>query len=352
MSLRLAAVLCFILAPALFAEDPQTLIDQQHYKQAQAAAQKILAANPKDANALAVLSRVRSAYRDWDGAIRYGDLAVAANPNNAMAHAALLEAYGNKINTVGTFAKMSMAKKIKGEAEAALAIDPKNVYALSGLRQFHEEAPGIVGGDKKRVPELKDRLRAVDPIRASFDDFDEAYKVKDYKRAESILLDDLKRDPKNYDVLLRLSGFYSIEAVRDWTKVEKYARDAVSLDSKRSAAYSVLAQLFAQQEKWAQLNEIVPQAEKAVPDDLNPEYQAARVLANTGKDNARAERYLRHYLTQEPEGNRPSLAGAHWRLGLVLEKEGSKPQAVQEIETALRMDPALKDAEKDLKRLR
>jgi hypothetical protein len=38
-------------------------------------------------------------------------------------------------------------------------------------------------------------------------------------------------------------------------------------------------------------------------------------------------------------------------LGLVLEKKGRKPEAIAEVETALRLKPDLEEAKKDLKRL-
>jgi tetratricopeptide (TPR) repeat protein len=73
---------------------------------------------------------------------------------------------------------------------------------------------------------------------------------------------------------------------------------------------------------------------------------------NTGKEQPRAEGYLRHYLASEPEIGSPSWAAARWRLGLVLEKQGKKTEAVAEIQTAVQLDPKLEDAKKDLKRLR
>jgi hypothetical protein len=54
----------------------------------------------------------------------------------------------------------------------------------------------------------------------------------------------------------------------------------------------------------------------------------------------------------EPEGRDPNHAAAHWRLGLVLEKEGRKPQAVNEMEEAVRLQADFKEAKEDLKRLK
>jgi tetratricopeptide (TPR) repeat protein len=90
-----------------------------------------------------------------------------------------------------------------------------------------------------------------------------------------------------------------------------------------------------------------------VPDDLGPFYQAGRVLLTTaGGDLSRADRYLRKYLTIEPEPGQPGPAAAHWRLGQVLEKQGRKAEAIAELEQAVRMNPDFENAKKDLKRLK
>ena len=69
-------------------------------------------------------------------------------------------------------------------------------------------------------------------------------------------------------------------------------------------------------------------------------------------DLPRAERYARKYLAQEPEPTSSSPAVAHWRLGLVLEKQGRKGDAIAERQSATRMDPKFEQAQKDLKRLK
>jgi hypothetical protein len=43
---------------------------------------------------------------------------------------------------------------------------------------------------------------------------------------------------------------------------------------------------------------------------------------------------------------------AHWRLGNVLEREGHKSAALNELEVAIRIDPSLEEARMDLRRLR
>ena len=86
--------------------------------------------------------------------------------------------------------------------------------------------------------------------------------------------------------------------------------------------------------------------------------EAVRVLEASGAPLALthfdwgAERYLRKYLGQEPEGGAPKLAYAHWRLGTMYAKSGKKEQAIAEIETCLRAEPNFEPAKKDLKALK
>ena len=61
---------------------------------------------------------------------------------------------------------------------------------------------------------------------------------------------------------------------------------------------------------------------------------------------------MRTYLSQDPEGLTPPLSAAHWRLALILEKEGRKADAIKELEEALRLEPDFENAKKDLKRLK
>jgi tetratricopeptide (TPR) repeat protein len=72
----------------------------------------------------------------------------------------------------------------------------------------------------------------------------------------------------------------------------------------------------------------------------------------SGADNPRAERYIRKYLTQEPEPGNAPLANAHWRLGRLREKEGRRADAIAEIDQATKVNPKLEDAVKELNRLR
>ena len=96
-------------------------------------------------------------------------------------------------------------------------------------------------------------------------------------------------------------------------------------------AHWILARVFALQQRWGDLEQILATAEKDVPDDLRPFYEAAQALLEIGKEFPRAEGYAKKYLSQEPEGEEPDNAEAHRLLGLVFEKEGRNAEARAEI---------------------
>src|SRR5262249_7748612 len=133
---------------------------------------------------------------------------------------------------------------------------------------------------------------------------------------------------------------------------EKEANYAIRIDPDRVSAHSILAAVYAAQERWMDLDAVLAEAEKKIPDNLSPYLRAAGTRPNARKDLARGERYARKYLSQEPEPNSSSHAVAHWRLGLILEKQGRKPDAIAELQTAVKMDPKFEQAAKDLKRLK
>ena len=66
----------------------------------------------------------------------------------------------------------------------------------------------------------------------------------------------------------------------------------------------------------------------------------------------RAEAALQSYLQHTPGPAEPSLAAAHWRLGMIHEKRGHTAQAREEYETALKLDPRLRGAKESLAKLK
>src|SRR5262249_30245274 len=113
---------------------------------------------------------------------------------------------------------------------------------------------------------------------------------------------------------------------RDPEAAEKLAEAAVAAEPWRTGGWQVLAALQAHQGRWDDLQSTLEKSEAAEPSHLSPWYVAGRQLIVDGKEPARAEAFLRHYLSREPEIGAQSVAAARWRLGLALEKQGRKAE--------------------------
>jgi tetratricopeptide (TPR) repeat protein len=333
--------------------DPEKLIKQGHFKEARGIVEKSLAANPKDIDAAIRMASIKLAFKDNDGATKLAEQAVAAKPGDAQAHVVLAQCYGQKAEgDAGFFQSIRLAHAFTNEAEAALKIDPNNIEAMRSLMQFYLQAPSLAGGSQSKANEMADRIGKVNASRGFLAKGEIAVFDKQFDHLDDIYSKAVQADPQSYDALVRLAGVYAGEKFRNLQKAEENASKAMQIDSSRVGAYSILAYVKAIREDWAGLDKLLAQAEKTVPDDFSYYVQAGRALLATGKDDVRAERYFRKYLSQPPEGNATTPASAHWQLGLALEKEGKLQDAINEVSTAVNMDPKLKQAQQDLKRMK
>jgi len=354
-SVLIRVVVFFILfALPIMASDasPEALIEGGHWKRARALLEPRVKANPSDAQAAYLLSRVKMAFGDLDAALNLAEKAVALDGRNANYHYQLAEVYSDMMPKAGMLKQLSLSRRLRKELDAALALDPNHLEALFGLMLFRFQAPGIAGGDKGKARAIAEQMVRIDAVRGYLAMARLAQEEKDLAKVEGFYVKALQANPRSYEVQMALANFYSSQSQKRYDLAEKHAREALALEAGRGGAYSVLAVIFAMGQRWSELDAILAQAEKNVPDNLNPHYQAGRVLVTEGLDLLRAERYFRKYLTQEPEGYAPALASAHWRLGLTLEKQGRKSEAISELETAVRMKPDFDLAKKDLKRLK
>src|SRR5207253_1415307 len=151
-----------------------------------------------------------------------------------------------------------------------------------------------------------------------------------------------------------LAGFYLSGSHSNPSKTEEQCRPALDLNPDRIDAYRFLALALALEKRSDDAAKLIARAESAIPDDLSPYVYAARGMLRDGTDLAKAEAYLKKYFneTKEPEPGAPSIAGAHWSLGLVYEKQGRKDEARSELETAVKIKPDFEPAKRDLKRLK
>jgi tetratricopeptide (TPR) repeat protein len=349
--LAAAIAIVQIVVPAMASEvSLDALLEAGHWRRLQRTAGP-QAADKQNPQAAYFLSCAKMAFGDLDSALELAQRSVSLEPDNSKYHQQLAIVYGRKANRASFLKKMGLASQYKAEVKKAVELDAKNVDALWELMEFYWHAPGIAGGDQNKARSLAGDIMRLDAASgylalAELSAPDQEADIEGYYHKAA------QADPKSYHVQMRLARFYLSDKQKKYDLADKHAQQALSLDPGRIGAYKVMAVVRVLQEHWQELDLLLARAAAKVPDDLSAHFEAGLQTLLAGKDPARAEQYLRKYLTQEPEAGAPSLSQAHWRLGQALEKQGRKKEAISEIDAALRMEPTLEGAKQDLKALK
>jgi tetratricopeptide (TPR) repeat protein len=322
------------------------LLPGDHYKRFRALA---AAHGSNDAEGWYLNASVKQLWGDLDEAEKLAERAVAANPREARYHYRLAVIAGIKAQKAGVLHQLGLARKFKKEADATLAIDPNHLGALDMMLEFYLQAPGIAGGDKAKAKAIADQMMKIDPVQGYRAQVTLARFEKQPERVEGLLRKSVEVSPGSWIAQMDLATWCATHA--KFAEAEHHAREAIRALPDRAVGYGLLAVALVHQDKWTELDTTLAQAEKADPDNLIPYYRAANNCLSRKVELPRAERYFRKYLSQEPEPETSTHANTHWRLGLVLEQEGRKPEAIAEFQTAVKMDPN-SPAKADLKRLK
>lgn len=330
---------------------PEALIEKGHFKRARALAEQRFRSDPKDPETLWLMSCVKQAWKDYGSAIDSAEKAVAADPKSPRYHMRLADALSDEAIKASKLRQLGFAHRIKKEIETTLALDPRNVEGMRWLMEFYLQAPGLFGGDKTKARAIPGQIMQVDPVEGYFAQIELARFDKQNDRVEGLYRKAVEARPSSYDAQLRLGNYCAFQDIKKFEEAESHVREALRIDSDRIGAHSLLAAVLVRQGKWTELDRALADAEKAIPDNLAPYYQAAAHCLSMNQELPRAERYIRKYLGQEPEPNMPGVADAHWRLGRVLEKQNRNPEAISEYQTAFKMNPN-SPARQDLKRLK
>lgn len=241
---------------------------------------------------------------------------VKSDDRNAVAHFYLGQAYGAQAERANVFKQASLARKTKSEFDRAVQLDPDYVDARAGLVQFYWQAPGIVGGSKDKAREQIDEIRRRDPYRAGLISANLASRDKD-----------------------------TAGALRAYEQLATQFPDSIGVQ------VNVIS-LEVQLKQYDGAFQHIDRLQRAHPDAMLAQYVLGRTSAESGQQLERGEQALRRYLAYTPKSNEPSLAAAHWRLGMIQQQRGQTENARAEYRTALSLDPKLAGAKESLSKLK
>ncbi len=276
-----------------------------------------------DGPTLLLLGRAHLALDQAERAAAVLEKAVEAMPSSAEAHFFLGSAYGDIASSGGMLKGMRYAGKVKSEFEAAAGLDPRDTRSRQGLVSYHLMAPGIAGGDKKEAERLAQEIRAIDPVAG---------------------LQSLARVARATDRPSEAIAF--LEEAR--AAVPEGATTSAGAPLQSAVTGDLLAALtdLGQVDRAAALAK-----ELSAAGDAALLYALGRFAAVTGRDLERGERSLVEFMTLLTSAQKQEAAAAHWRLGMIRQHQGRTPDARQEYQTALKLNPEFKQAKEALAKL-
>jgi tetratricopeptide (TPR) repeat protein len=161
--------------------------------EAQAAFEKIAAADPKNADAQNYLAQLALRRGDADKALAHAEKAAELAPTDADIQNTLGDCAGSAAQNASIFRQPGLAKKCVTAYQRAVALAPENVGYHEDLLQFYRQAPGIVGGGMDKALAEAAVIKKLDPLRGrlafagiyaaekkyelAFAEFDEVLKV-------------------------------------------------------------------------------------------------------------------------------------------------------------------------------
>lgn len=284
---------------------PEWLFDHGHIRESRAVCERRIAANPRDAVALAWMARTYTLAGDTKTALTLAERAVSANPNYAGGHLSIAEALGGEARKASIFRRLPMARRIKKALDTAATLEPKSIPALAGLMRFYLEAPGVAGGSREKADAMAARIGTIDAARGLLAQAEVAADRGQRGRIEGLYLQAVAVDGGSAHARAALAALYADDRGKQ-REAETHARALRALDPALVEPYRVLAVVYARARRWGALDAILADSDRHHPANLAALYAAAQVLRESGADPARLARYARRYNAQPPEIGAPN----------------------------------------------
>jgi len=291
------------------------LFEAGKFKEAKTVFEPALKSNARDAAAAFYLGRIAMEERKNDRAADYFESATKLDPNSSTYFLWLGRAYGREAQSANVLRQPGLAKKTKSAWERAIALDPDNLDARSDLIQYYVQAPGFLGGSMAKALEQAEEIRKRNALRG----------------------------------YLELGALY--ERDKKPADAEKAYVAAAKEKSDRHVGEYRLGVFYQNTGAYQKAFELFEAMIAASPAEAGALFQIGKTGALSGQRLDRAVEALEAYLQTTPGKNDPSLAAAHWRLGMVHERRQDRQRAKAEYESALRLDPTFKPATESLKKL-
>ncbi len=171
----------------------------------------VLDKNSQDAATNFLIGRDYLMIGDFKKASEHLEKATGANPTSSEYIDWLGRAYGKRAETSNPIMAPSYAAKARHAFEKSVELDPHNRDALDDLFDYYLEAPGFLGGGFDKAAVVAEKLSAIDPGEAYYDQFKLDQKRKEFGNAEQHLRQAVASAPHSVGHILVLAKFLATQ---------------------------------------------------------------------------------------------------------------------------------------------
>lgn len=202
--LLLAPLFVHAALPPGEAEAITRLILERKLADAATGATRLVASHPDDAQAHALLGRVRIAQKDGPGAMQAFERARQLAPGDSEIHRGLGDAYASAVDTAGLLAKFRIARECLAAYTRAVELDPANHAARFNLVGFLAGAPALYGGSMAKARVQAAELKRLAPASGHLALGMLHVAESDHDLALAEFEEAVKLDPTNYQALYQI----------------------------------------------------------------------------------------------------------------------------------------------------
>jgi len=163
-------------------------------------------------------------------------------------------------------------------------------------------------------------------------------------RGRDAMIKAIGLNPDNLQAREGLMQFYSQAPWPIGSSSKAYAQAEEIRKRDASRGLAALIALKSSDRKFAEAIALCEEALRGRSDDYFALYQIGRIASVSGEQLDRGLSCLRRCLELTPPNNQPGHNGAHYRIGMILEKKADRPAARAAYEAALKLDPDFKPA--------
>jgi tetratricopeptide (TPR) repeat protein len=264
----------------------------------------------------AAFTRGREAHRarKVNDAVKEFERAVALDSMSSTYHLWLAHAYSRQISSVNFMRQAFVGRRAGAQYNRAVELAPTSIEAAEGRLEFFLGAPGIVGGGVDKARAEAARIAGFNPYRG--------------KLAEALIA----------------------EKQKDLPAAERIYRSVIAEYPDSTRAVDALTFILQNAERFPEAFALVDARLARDSNETGSLYHLGRLASISGQQLPRGEAAMQRYIALIGADSL-GQANAHYRLGLIREKQNDRDGARAQYERAVQLYPTHDLAIKALRQL-